>query len=433
MNVEPLPQITPDHVKLLDDELLIDGLTVTDAASVTLARQRAAAGESLDELVRQAIEIGSRILEREQTASDTEFVKAEFEKQAREVQIQFTENAQQVTDGFKQRIDETFDADSGLLPKLLEQHFGVNSNSAVQNQVKVIVEEMLRTHKEALAKQFTADDESNPLAQFQKLTTTTIKQASDAQAAQLIEMNRALAEMQKALALTEGLEEGAEALAEAEASGTRKGRDYEERVADAIELIARGRGDLAEAVGEKVEGGGKKGDVVVEIGAQDGPARGRIAFEAKNSRLGRPEAIRTLDAAREQRSAAYAVLVVPRDELAPANFPPLEELHGNKIVVTYDPDIDLPIVLETGYALARARILMAGSSGDEIDGVALSQATERALDMLKQVTGIKRSLTVASKDIVKASENIEAMAGSIRDQLNEIAELTSPGLKEDET
>jgi hypothetical protein len=432
MSVEPIPQITAEHVTLLDDELLIDGLTITDPASLALAR--AAAGANLDDLVRQTIEIGARILEREQTAADTEFVKAEFEKQSRELQAEFTENAQKVTEGFKQRIDETFDADSGLLPKLLDQHFGENSNSAVQNRVKEIVEEMMRSHKEALAKQFSADDESNPLAQFQKLTTITIKQASDVQAAQLIEMNRALAEMQKALAISEGLEEGADALAEAEASGTRKGRSYEEQVAEAIEQIARGRGDLSEAVGEKVEGGGKKGDVVVEIGAQDGPARGKIAFEAKNSRLVRPEAIKTLDAAREQRSAAYAVLVVPRDEMAPPNFPPLEELHGNKIVVTYDPELDLPLVLETGYALARARILMAASNGDEIDGVAVARATERAIDTLKQVAGIKRSLTVASNDIEKASTNIDAMANSVREQLSEIAELTSPALEsEDES
>ncbi len=430
MSVEPIPQITAEHVTLLDDELLIDGLTITDPTSLALAR--AAAGANLDDLVRQTIEIGARILEREQTAADTEFVKAEFEKQSRELQAEFTENAQKVTDGFRQRIDETFDADAGLLPKLLDQHFGENSNSAVQNRVKEIVEEVMRNHKEALAKQFSADDESNPLAQFQKLTTITIKQASDVQAAQLIEMNRALAEMQKALAISEGLEEGADALAEAEASGTRKGRSYEEQVAEAIELIARGRGDLSEAVGEKVEGGGKKGDVVVEIGAQDGPPRGKIAFEAKNSRLGRPEAIKTLDAAREQRSAAYAVLVVPRDEMAPPNFPPLEELHGNKIVVTYDPELDLPLVLETGYALARARILMAASNGDEIDGVAVARATERAIDTLKQVAGIKRSLTVASNDIEKASTNIDAMANSVREQLSEIAELTSPALEREE-
>ncbi len=421
-----------EQVRLLGDRLLIDGLTVDDEATITLARERAAAGESLDDLVSQAIEIGARILQREQTASDTEFVKAEFERQAHEVEAQFNESAQKVTDGFKTQIDATFDADAGLLPKLLDRHFGENSSSAVQNQVKALVEEMLRTHREALTKQFTADDETNPLIQFQKLTTEIIKQASEQQAKQLLEMNRTITEMQKTIAGSEAEAEGAEKLAEAEARGTAKGRSYEEQVAEAIAAIAQGRGDSAEAVGEKTEGGGKKGDVVVEIEAQGGPARGRIAFEAKNSRLSRNDAIATLDEARSQRSAGYAVLVVPSDAHAPAKFNPLEELHGNKIVVTFDPETDSTLVLETGYLLARARILMASPEGEEIDGVAVRQAAGRALDLLKKVSGIKSSLTAASNQILKTSETVDDLANSVREQLDEIAALTNPATSEDD-
>lgn len=432
MSVEPITPITAEQVRLLGDQLLIDGLVVDDETTIALAREREAAGESLDALVSQAIEIGARILQREQTASDTEFVKAEFERQAHEVEAQFNESAQKVTEGFKTQIDATFDADAGLLPKLLDQHFGENSSSAVQNQVKALVEEMLRTHREALTKQFTADDETNPLNQFQKLTTEIIKQASEQQAKQLLEMNRTITEMQKTIAGSEAEAEGAEKLAEAEARGTAKGRSYEEQVAEAIAAIAQGRGDSAEAVGEKTEGGGKKGDVVVEIEAQGGPARGRIAFEAKNSRLSRNDAIATLDEARSQRSAGYAVLVVPSDEHAPAKFSPLEELHGNKIVVTFDPETDSTLVLETGYLLARARILMASPEGEEIDAVAVRQAAGRALDLLKKVSGIKSSLTAASNQILKTSETVDDLANSVREQLDEIAALTNPASSEED-
>ena len=430
--MEPITPITAEQVRLLGDQLLIDGLVVDDETTIALAREREAAGESLDALVSQAIEIGARILQREQTASDTEFVKAEFERQAHEVEAQFNESAQKVTEGFKTQIDATFDADAGLLPKLLDQHFGENSSSAVQNQVKALVEEMLRTHREALTKQFTADDETNPLNQFQKLTTEIIKQASEQQAKQLLEMNRTITEMQKTIAGSEAEAEGAEKLAEAEARGTAKGRSYEEQVAEAIAAIAQGRGDSAEAVGEKTEGGGKKGDVVVEIEAQGGPARGRIAFEAKNSRLSRNDAIATLDEARSQRSAGYAVLVVPSDEHAPAKFSPLEELHGNKIVVTFDPETDSTLVLETGYLLARARILMASPEGEEIDAVAVRQAAGRALDLLKKVSGIKSSLTAASNQILKTSETVDDLANSVREQLDEIAALTNPASSEED-
>ena len=425
MSVEPITPITAEQVRLLGDQLLIDGLTVDDEATITLAREREAAGESLDALVSQAIEIGARILQREQTASDTEFVKAEFERQAHEVEAQFNESAQKVTEGFKTQIDATFDADAGLLPKLLDQHFGENSSSAVQNQVKALVEEMLRTHREALTKQFTADDESNPLNQFQKLTTEIIKQASEQQAKQLLEMNRTITEMQKTIAGSEAEAEGAEKLAEAEARGTAKGRSYEEQVAEAIATIAQGRGDSAEAVGEKTEGGGKKGDVVVEIEAQNGPARGRITFEAKNVKdFPRSKMITTLDSAREQRSAGYAVLVVPTDPQVPANTRVLEEIHGDKLVITYDPDADSTLVLETGYALARARLLMGRAETGDIDVAAVTEATEKAIEILASVKKIKASLTSAKTQIDTSASSVDDMANRVREQLDAIRELT---------
>ena len=412
-------------MKLLGDQLLIEGLTVEDEAAVALAREREAAGESLDALVSQAVEIGARILQREQSAADTEFVKAEFERQAHEVEQQFNESAQKVTDGFKQRIDATFDADAGLLPKLLEQYFGENSSSAVQKRVEALVAEMLRTHREALTKQFTADDENNPLNQFQKLTTERIKQASEQQAKQLLEMTRTLSEMQQKMAAAEGEAKGAEALAAEHEQSAAKGRPYEERVAAAIAEIAHNRGDSAEHVGEVSEGGGKKGDVVVDIESQNGPPRGRIAFEAKNVRdYPRSKMITTLDSAREQRSAGYAVLVVPTDDQVPANTRVLEEIHGDKLVITYDPDSDSTLVLETGYALARARLLMGRAETGDVDVAAVTDAAEKAIEILASVKKIKASLTSAKTQIDKSARSVDDMASRVREQLDAICTLT---------
>ena len=51
------------------------------------------------------------------------------------------------------------------------------------------------------------------------------------------------------------------------------------------------RGDCATHTGgEQAEGGGKKGDTVVELGAADGPAAGRIVFEAKDKKLSKNQA-----------------------------------------------------------------------------------------------------------------------------------------------
>jgi hypothetical protein len=216
-----------------------------------------------------------------------------------------------------------------------------------------------------------------------------------------------------------------EAVAEEAERGTAKGRTYEEAVADAIAEIAHRRGDCAERVGDTAEGGGKKGDVVVDLEAQAGPPRGRIAFEVKTGRLSQPEAVRVLDASRAQRSAAFAVLVVPSEDKLPAKLPALQELHGDKLVVTFDPDEGSTLVLETGYALARARVLMARGAADGADVAAIEEAAARALELLGQVKAIKASLTAAKTQIDRGSGAVEDMARGVREQLDEISALAS--------
>ena len=63
--------------------LWIDGLVVDDATAVRLAREREQRGEDVSRLVLDAIAIGARVLDREQTGANAEFVKTEFEKAAR--------------------------------------------------------------------------------------------------------------------------------------------------------------------------------------------------------------------------------------------------------------------------------------------------------------------------------------------------------------
>ena len=413
-------------VRLEDGRLQVDGLEVTDPAAVELARQREELGQRLDELVTQMVEIGARVLSREQTAAEADYVRAEFERQARDLEASFGERAQAVSTDLNEKIDAAFGAEAGLVPRLLERHFGEESSAAVQNRVEALVKELLAGHKEALARQFTATDESNPLGQFQKAAVDAIKQNSEAQAKQLVEMNRTITELRSQLEGLAAQEEKEEAVAAEAEKGTAKGRSYEEQVVDALAGLANARGDHAEGVGELTEGGGKTGDAVVEVGAQSGPTRARIAFEAKDSRLSRPKMIETLDRAREQRSADFAVLVVPSDEKVPAGTLVLEEIQGDKMVVTWDPADGSTLTLETAYALARARVLMTGGGG-EADAAQIADAADRALELLKQVKKIKNSLTSAKTQIDSGAGAVEEMAAAVRLQLERIAELTVPG------
>ena len=74
-----------------------------------------------------AIEVGARVLEREQAAVDAEFVRNEFEKVSREVETAFTDKARVVAEFFGTKVDEVFGAEDGHLAKELRRLFGEGS------------------------------------------------------------------------------------------------------------------------------------------------------------------------------------------------------------------------------------------------------------------------------------------------------------------
>jgi hypothetical protein len=181
--------------------------------------------------------------------------------------------------------------------------------------------------------------------------------------------------------------------------GTAKGRSYEEEVAAAIDALALPLGDDCSAVGDVKESMGKIGDVVVAIGACHGPPQGRIVFEAKNSRLSRPEAVRQLDEARRERNADYAVLVVPSEEKVPARMHALREYNGDKLS---SPTTPTRPAGAPGGLRWRARVLMARGDAENVDGAAVADSVS-ALAELEEVRRIRQQPTGAKTQIDRAS------------------------------
>src|SRR5437763_4916893 len=62
------------------DRVAVDGLLVEDETAARLVREREDAGEDAVALLIDAIEIGARVLDREQTGANAEYVKTEFER-----------------------------------------------------------------------------------------------------------------------------------------------------------------------------------------------------------------------------------------------------------------------------------------------------------------------------------------------------------------
>src|SRR5438552_2866748 len=122
------PLRTPSVRTIGGDRVAVDGLIVEDETSVRLVRGREEAGEDPVELLLDAVEIGARVLDREHTGANADFVRAEFEKAARELQTDFGERARDVTDS---------------LARELERRFSDGSSEAVQHRVKDLVAETL--------------------------------------------------------------------------------------------------------------------------------------------------------------------------------------------------------------------------------------------------------------------------------------------------
>ncbi|HTN24986.1 MAG TPA: DUF2130 domain-containing protein [Solirubrobacteraceae bacterium] len=412
----PLPLA---RVHVVNGRLAIDWLTIDDETAVRLAADR----DDPTRFVVEAIEIGARVLDREQTGANAEFVRAEFEKTARQLDHEFVERARKVAERLDAKVDEAFGPEHGHVTRALARHFGDESSVAVQNRVKQLLAEVSVQMREDLRKQFTSDSDANPLHGFQNAHLAATRQIAGQQNEQMRALNEKLEQMNLEIARLRAEKDKLSEIAAVQDKGTAKGRTYEEAVAEALASLAGARGDDLDALGDTRGEGGKKGDFVVAIDACSGPARGRIVFEAKNRKLSKNEALAELDGALETRGADYAVLVVSADGKLPARTHPLREFNGDKLFVTFDPEEGSTLALEVAYGLARARVLMARVADEGIDTSALRAEVERAQGAMENVRRIKSQLTNASNGIENARAFLDAMAAEVRGHLTTIETL----------
>src|SRR4051794_17550081 len=277
----PLPLT---HIYVVGDRVRVDGLTVEDECLVRLVSERLDAGDDASKLVRDALEIGARVLDRERTGAHADFVKAEFERAARDLDAQFAERARDVVTRLDAKVDEAFGADNGLVTKALERHFGDGSADAVQHKVRLVVGEVATKMREDLQRQFSSDSDNNPLAVFQRMAVGAMNETAKRHGEQLRAMDEKLGALREEVMKLQAEREKLEELDAERERGTAKGRTFEEAVFEALERLSGARGDTCDAVGDAPGAAGKKGDVVVAIDACAGPGRGRGVFEAKETR-----------------------------------------------------------------------------------------------------------------------------------------------------
>jgi hypothetical protein len=408
-------------VRALDDRIVIESLTVEDERAAHLVRERQQGGKPAGDTVRKAIEIGARVLDSEETAANVDFVRREFEASVGELD---------------RRLGGTLEEGAETLAAALGETFG--GDDSVQAQIREIVATGTREQMQALARLLTAEDGSNPLVAVQarlgkamleaeERHRTEVERLRESHAKEARTMHGQIAEMRKEVARLVDREQADALIAEAEAAGTRKGFTFEERVHDAVERIASARSDCASHTGgEGAEGGGKKGDTLVELGAGDGPCTGRIVFETKDAeRLSKNRAWTYLNEAMERRAAAFGVLVVAGEEQVPSGREQLTEYEGNKLIVAVDRDEPDSLALEVAYRLAAARVLMARDRELDVDAVAVRDTTAEAITLLKQAQAIRSILTGIKTSSDKARANLDAMIASLQEKLDRIDSLVA--------
>jgi hypothetical protein len=401
MEASEKPQLPLDHdsgegaVRAIDDRLVIERLEVNDPGAARVVREQAAKQRSPAETVARAIEIGSRLIESEGTAANVDYVRAELERQMRPLAEELGGVIEVGREELAERLASSFDSER---------------SGSVQQQIREMLITAMEHQRNQLAKQFSAQDGANPLADFKEGVVRAVQRSGELQqAAHVEDRKRIEALTAELMALKERL--GAKEEIEAEQSrGTAKGRDFEERIHALLDDVATARGDVAHHVGDQAgETRGKKGDTVVEIGAGAGPCLAKIAFDPKDSQLTRPKAWEVLNGSLDDRGAAYAVLVVATEDNVPAKTQSLVEYEGNKLIVAVDREDPERNLLEAAYGIARARALAARQDELALDAPAMKEAIDEARRALESLKTARQALTGVRKNADSIESTLAAM------------------------
>jgi hypothetical protein len=439
---QPLESPSPGGaVRAIGDRIVIEALAINDERSARVVRQRAEAGQEAAETIAKAIEIGTRVLDRDEVAAEVDYVKREFERLAAEHREQLAVKNLEAAERIEAEIRRAFGSEDveGALSAALEGHstslsdqlaelFGEGRDTAVQSRIKAVLEE----RDQAFLDRLSADDDLNPLRPLLATVRGWAKERREDQDERDRKLEAKLDEVLREAAQLAGLQRGGEELEAAIEAGTQKGFAFEDAVHAEIERIASARGDAAHHVGAvSNEAGSRKGDTLVEIGAAGGPPRARVIFEAKDKKLSRNDAWLELDAELEGRDASFAVLVASGASKLPARTQELHEYQGNKMVVVLDKEDLDPLGLELVYRYACARALMASEGELEVDASGVGAAIERAAATLKRGKGVRDSLTRAQQGVDGAREGFDSIVSDVEDCLAQVEALISPAVKSD--
>jgi hypothetical protein len=370
------------NVTVTGDRISVERLTVDDAPLARFVAETAE--EDRSSVLERALRIGLLTLCNAGVSMSADVVKAEFERLFERMQA----NQERASEALATTLRENFADGNGRLPQTLERFLG--DQGSLRRMTSDLFDESRRDSalgrlNQLLGSYFDGDGSrlahlldptraGSPLHQFRSEVTDEFRTLSERIAA---------------------LEAGNRARAEERARGTAKGGDFEDVLEERLASYARGAGDLLERTGAG-EGDAirsKKGDFVLTIDPNS--ARGadlRVVIEAKDRSMSRRAMAAELADARDNRSAAVAVVVFT-PHAAPTGVAPFA-LFGTDVYAVFDPEADDDIALDAAIRLARALALVSlREAAGQVDVPAVQEALAEIGQQLAAVQGMKTKLT----------------------------------------
>ncbi|HYM82811.1 MAG TPA: hypothetical protein VEY67_01495 [Candidatus Dormibacteraeota bacterium] len=397
-----LPPATPAVVGVGPDRLVVERLVLVDPALAAFVAERPDADRPL--LVERALRIGLVALQDAGVTVNVDVVRNEFGRllsqteQANEKAARALEESLRLNfadkDGRLPRTLEAFLGDRGALRTYVNDLFDETKRDSAIGRMRLLLGSYFDGDASRLATLLDPTRLGSPLHQFRQEVAegfTTI------------------------LARIEALQAATQARATERARGTAKGTDFEDLLESMLGELARGSGDLLDRTGAEIGDSlrSKKGDFVLTI--DERLSRGaelRVVVEAKDRPLSARQIREELRDAKENRSAAVALIVFTPAH-APTGVAPFD-VRGRDVYCVLDPEAPDAATLEAAVRLAR---LLAIATLDEreveVDAAAVHRALQGIREQLETIKGLKAQLTSVSNATKAVWNGLDTLRGGV--------------------
>ena len=388
-------------VELRDDAIRITDLDLDGTIVEVAKRLDSPHPAEIERLVRDAVEVGARILGHGQNQAIIDAITTEISR--------LIETTNSTTDTLPKAIHARVAELLEQLARVLADRFDQQRVDSIPNQIR----DLVATANAEQIRNFTRElvEEAGPLQSM-----------NDKVVAQVKALNGTAQDVLAKVATLADKIEAKMGLDDARERSTQKGAPFEEVVQAELEAFAGPLGDDVRCVRQEYGvANTQAGDLLVVVNPAE--TRGRtVAFvvEAKTGKLTSPKARQALEDAIENRDACAGLLVFDDVADAPTRGRRYASYPSGRFVVVFDPDDDQTLALEVAYHQARA-IAIASVDGElRLDARWLVEQCDRVAAIIEQAREIKNGANAARRGLDRVDASYAQLRAEALAVLEEI-------------